>query len=109
MRVFQNKNGPGMKKKSRSISGRPVTGEAVQPLSACPLYSFCQERGITAREHEVCQWLIHGKTNAEIATILFISPRTAEKHVHKLLMKMGVENRASAAIELARRVWYPEI
>jgi DNA-binding CsgD family transcriptional regulator len=91
-------------KRTRSINGHEASSEAIPPPSACPLYTFCQERGITAREHEVCQWLMQGKANAEIAVILCISPRTAEKHVENVLNKLRVENRATAGLELARRV-----
>lgn len=53
--------------------------------------------GVTAREGEVLHWLSHGKTNAEIATILGISTSTVAKHVERLLSKLGVENRMAAA------------
>jgi DNA-binding CsgD family transcriptional regulator len=54
--------------------------------------------GMTARETEVALWLAQGKTNREIATILTAPVRTIEKHVERILKKMGVENRAAAAL-----------
>jgi DNA-binding CsgD family transcriptional regulator len=108
-RSLKSQTGSGMKKKNRATLRYPTAGAAPQPGTACPLSTVCQQLGVTAREHDVCQWLMQGKTNAEIAAILRISPRTAEKHVHKLLTKLGVENRAAAGLELARRVWYPQI
>lgn len=51
---------------------------------------------LTRRENEVLLWLAEGKTNAEIAVILGISPRTVAKHLENLFSKLGFENRASA-------------
>jgi DNA-binding CsgD family transcriptional regulator len=56
---------------------------------------------LTDREAEVFGWMIEGKNNPEIALILGISPRTAEKHVENVLSKLGVENRF-AAVKLAQ-------
>jgi DNA-binding CsgD family transcriptional regulator len=40
--------------------------------------------------------LVDGRSNREIAEILFISPRTATTHVTHILAKFGVETRAKA-------------
>jgi len=58
-------------------------------------------RGLTPRETDVALWLAQGKSNAEIATILTAPVRTIEKHVERILAKLGVENRASAAVAVA--------
>jgi DNA-binding CsgD family transcriptional regulator len=60
--------------------------------------------GLRPRESEVGGWLAQGKTNPEIAIILGISPRTVEKHMERILEKLGVENRAAAAVLLANSV-----
>lgn len=60
--------------------------------------------GMTPRETEVALWLAQGKTNREIATILAAPVRTIEKHVERILQKMGVENRAAAAIAVSEIV-----
>ena len=57
---------------------------------------------LTARETEVLELLVEGRTNPEIAEELFISPRTVSVHVTHILEKLGVENR-SAAVALALR------
>ncbi len=51
---------------------------------------------LSAREAEVLEWIAAGKTNAEIALILGISPHTAKHHVAKVIAKLGVENRGAA-------------
>ena len=56
--------------------------------------------GLTPREREVAVWLAKGKTNLEIGLILQAATRTVEKHVERILAKLGVENRAAAALAL---------
>ncbi len=59
-----------------------------------------QERAaaaLSAREAEVLDLVRQGCTNAEIAARLYISPKTAEHHVSRILSKLGVRTRAEAA------------
>jgi len=53
---------------------------------------------LTGREAEVLSWIAQGKTNRDIGEILNLSPRTVNKHLEQIYQKLGVENRASAAI-----------
>lgn len=55
-----------------------------------------QDRGLTGREVEVLNWVSQGKTNGEIAQILSVSVRTVHKHVERIFVKLGVENRSTA-------------
>lgn len=57
--------------------------------------------GITTREAEVLLWIGRGKTNKDIGEILGLSPRTVNKHLEQIYAKLGVENRASAALKTA--------
>jgi DNA-binding CsgD family transcriptional regulator len=59
------------------------------------------ERGVTAREFEVLTLLAERRGNPEIARLLFISPRTVEKHVASLLEKLDSPDRnaLSALVE----------
>lgn len=59
-----------------------------------------QRLGVTAREHDVLELVVQGLTNQAIAERLFLSPRTVEVHVARLLQRLG----ASARTELAGRV-----
>ena len=52
--------------------------------------------GLSPRELEVLQQIVAGRSNAEIADALFISPRTASTHVSHLYAKLGVASRAEA-------------
>jgi len=57
---------------------------------------------LTTRESEVLLWISRGKSNREIGEILAISPRTVNKHLEQIFVKLGVENRASAAARAVR-------
>ncbi len=52
---------------------------------------------LTPRELEVLNWVAKGKTNRDIAEILGMSPRTVNKHLEHIFVKLGVETRAAAA------------
>jgi DNA-binding NarL/FixJ family response regulator len=52
---------------------------------------------LTQRESEVLNWVIKGKTNRDIGDILGTSPRTINKHLEHVFVKLGVETRTSAA------------
>jgi DNA-binding CsgD family transcriptional regulator len=53
--------------------------------------------GLTRREAEVLNWVADGKTNDEIGVILGAGRRTVEKHLERVLRKLGVETRTAAA------------
>jgi DNA-binding CsgD family transcriptional regulator len=54
--------------------------------------------GLTPREGDVMHWLSRGKTDAEIAALLEISPRTVHKHLEHVYVKLGVETRTAAVM-----------
>ncbi|MBB5352337.1 DNA-binding CsgD family transcriptional regulator [Haloferula luteola] len=51
---------------------------------------------LTRRQKEIMGWIAEGKTSAEVAIILNISPRTVEKHLEAVFQRLGVENRIAA-------------
>ena len=55
--------------------------------------------GLTNRQLEVARLLARGMTNAEIATRLYISPKTADHHVSAVLMRMGLPNRRAVIVQ----------
>jgi DNA-binding CsgD family transcriptional regulator len=56
--------------------------------------------GLTPRERDVVTWLVQGKSNEEIATILSARPRTVAKHLERMYQKLGVESRTAAVSRL---------
>jgi DNA-binding NarL/FixJ family response regulator len=65
---------------------------------------FREKLGVTARESEVLLWIARGKSNRDIADILGMSPRTVNKHLEQIYVKLGVENRAGAAAVAVRHM-----
>lgn len=59
---------------------------------------------LTQREAEVLHWIILGKTDKTIAQIFGSSPRTVNKHVEHILVKLGVETRTAAAGVAVKRL-----
>lgn len=51
---------------------------------------------LSAREHEILDWVRKGKTNEEIGRILNISAFTVKNHLQRIYRKMDVLNRAQA-------------
>jgi DNA-binding CsgD family transcriptional regulator len=52
--------------------------------------------GLTPRELQVLRLIAAGKTNKAIATELFLSERTIDRHVSNILTKLNVPSRAAA-------------
>lgn len=65
------------------VDGSQMAEEALQAL-------------LTRRQREIMEWIAEGKTSAEAAIILDISPRTVEKHLEAVFQRLGVENRITA-------------
>ncbi|PZV14400.1 MAG: DNA-binding response regulator [Leptolyngbya sp.] len=53
---------------------------------------------LTHREQEILELLAAGKTNQEIADLLYIAPGTVRVHVHAILHKLEVRDRTQAVI-----------
>jgi RNA polymerase sigma factor (sigma-70 family) len=49
-------------------------------------------QSLTARERQVLNMIVAGKTNKEIAEMLFISPKTVDKHRTSLMTKLNVHS-----------------
>lgn len=54
-----------------------------------------------AREQEIAQLIAAGQTNAEIATALYLRPRTVGHYVSKILLKLGYRSRVRIAADAA--------
>jgi len=53
---------------------------------------------LTDREKEVVAWVATGRSNAEIAAALVVSPDTVRTHVSRAMVKLGARDRAQLVV-----------
>jgi ATP/maltotriose-dependent transcriptional regulator MalT len=53
--------------------------------------------GLTEREAEVLRLVAQGRTNSDIASVLVLSPKTVERHLSNIFLKLEVSSRTAAA------------
>ncbi len=81
--------------RAKAAKGQQLTvGAAVLPGG--PGLDANALKGLTPRELEVLRLVADGKTDKEIAEELVISPRTANRHIANIFLKIDVTSRAAA-------------
>jgi len=70
-----------------------IAAELAQRRSIAPAYPA----GLTQREAEVLGLLAAGHSNKEIASMLFLSVRTVERHITTIYRKIGAHRRTEAS------------
>ncbi|MEU7766523.1 AAA family ATPase [Nocardia sp. NPDC049190] len=75
----------------RRVSRRPTIDESEGPAV------------LTERERGVADLVAKGYSNRDIAAELFISPKTVEKHLTRIYVKVGTSSRAGLAAVMHRR------
>ena len=79
-----------------SVTRRLIEAFARRPPETSP--SPSQLASLTARERDVLLLLARGRSNSEIAAVLFVSEATVKTHVGNLLAKLGLRDRVQAVI-----------
>ncbi len=75
----------------RAVFGGTSTVESTVPLDT-------SNNPLTQRELEILALLAAGKSNQEIAEMLYIAPGTVKAHVHTILHKLEVRDRTQAVV-----------
>jgi DNA-binding NarL/FixJ family response regulator len=57
---------------------------------------------LSQREVEVLKLMVEGRSNPEIATVLYLSPNTIKTHVRGIMNKLAVDDRVQAAVVALR-------
>lgn len=78
----------------------------------CPLRGECMEEGVICmperetcllpREKEVGKLVSQGKSNEEIAQMLFVSLATVKSHIANSMRKLNVKNRTELGVYMSR-------
>ena len=64
---------------------------------------------LSRREVEVLTWVAFGKSNGTIADILGISIHTVDTHVRRIMSKLDVASRTTAAVRAAQQGVLPRV
>jgi len=82
-----------------SSGGTHVSGRAAARLAERAMAGGA----LSPREIEVLTWIAEGKSNKEIAALLFISEGTVKTHVLSIHEKLGVGDRTEAVVTAIKR------
>ncbi|KAF0963713.1 MULTISPECIES: helix-turn-helix transcriptional regulator [Rhodococcus] len=86
------------------LDGRGTAGRVVvtlEPAGPAEIVSLLTAlHGLTAREAEVLEQVLAGRTRVEIAHRLFVSPYTVQDHLKSIYAKTGVNSRQELVAQL---------
>jgi DNA-binding CsgD family transcriptional regulator/tetratricopeptide (TPR) repeat protein len=88
--AFEGLGAPAWAEQARVELGR-IGGRAPSP------------GGLTPTEHRVAALVAEGRPTKEVAGVLFVSPKTIEKHLTRIYAKLDVHSRAELAHKLVGR------
>lgn len=100
--TFEAKNLDALARRCRTIlrdAGAPVPRRGRSDTAAVP--PELAAMGITGREVDVLALVATGATNREVGKRLFISVRTVDKHVERILQKVGTSRAGLAEVASA--------
>lgn len=84
-------------------TANPPPDSTVPPADAQPSTSQEDQDLLSPREMEVLELVAQGLPSKEIARRLYVSERTVKAHLTHIYNKLGVDSRAAAVAESARR------
>jgi ATP/maltotriose-dependent transcriptional regulator MalT len=87
-----------------AVGATPLAEQARVELIACGARPRSVMRvgadALTASERRVCELAASGKTNPEIAQLLFVTRATVESHLHSAYRRLGIRSRKELAAAL---------
>jgi len=72
-----------------------TNGESMTPGQSIPVDVVRRFR-LSRRETDICELLVRGHTNTQIAADLFIEGKTVKNHINRIFAKLGAPNRSAA-------------
>lgn len=87
--------------RGEAIFGPAIARRIAEFFAGSPAAGSAAERAfpqLTAREREVLELVAAGRSNAQIATALFLSPKTVRNNVSNIFAKLHVADRAEAIV-----------
>ncbi|HEV2778475.1 MAG TPA: response regulator transcription factor [Actinophytocola sp.] len=78
------------------IFGQPVASHVPTIFADVPAHSDESMSRLTGREREVLALMVRGASNAAIADILVVSPKTVRNHITSIFRKLDVTDRKQA-------------
>lgn len=78
-------------------------GRALQPETAEKLASYVGTKRLSEREIEVLTLISQGKSNKEVAHMLFVTEDTVKMHVKSILLKLRAQDRTQAVVIAIQR------
>jgi two-component system NarL family response regulator len=75
----------------------------IAPLAAARVAERLTREELNARELEILNLVVRGKSNKEIGAALFLSEDTVKWHMKRLLEKLGTHDRTQAAVLAIQR------
>jgi pimeloyl-ACP methyl ester carboxylesterase/DNA-binding CsgD family transcriptional regulator len=88
----------------RAFLAETPEGAAIKALKQRRRRPTTGWESLTEAELDVVRLVAEGLTNQQIATRLYVSPRTVQTHVAHVLAKLDVSRRAEIAAEASRRL-----
>jgi len=82
------------------LARRGVVAVTVRWLGT-EIEAFRVRHGLSMREAQVAELVLHGYRNADIATTLGITPATTKKHLTRIFDKVGIDSRSQLIARLA--------
>ena len=74
--------------------GAPLWAERARAELARTKVAPAEDLGLTPSERRVAELAASGMTNRDVASALFISPKTVETNLARIYRKLGIRSRA---------------